>query len=381
MKASPTKVRYPGLYKGRVVQRTDPQRLGRLRVSVEGLHTGISVENLPWAWPCTPMISKKGGMFGVPPLDEYVWIMFEAGMADYPVWLGGWWGAPSPAEIETADGRGAAAHTDLPTNNFGGTRRATGMLKMERMPGLSPEDQPNNYTYISPLQKYWELDDRQGLEKVKIADQLDNYFWINTQKGRSTWELIQGLDANVRSRKYRGITLNNEAEVWQAYTYRGWQITIDDKLGFLELSSPTSYKVRIDESAQRLEVWTANGNYLVLSDLNHRIDLRTTAGRRLTLDDTTKQLRFAGIGGNYLLIDENANTVELRSAGDMAVKAVGNMKLAAGGSMHLDAATINLNCGSIDVTSTLGALAAYARPLNAALTTKADYEQRGKIPQ
>ena len=119
----------------------------------------------------------------------------------------------------------------------------------------------------------------------------------------------------------------------------------------------------------------------MLSDLNHRIDLRTTAGRRLTLDDTTKQLRFAGIGGNYLLIDENANTVELRSAGDMAVKAVGNMKLAAGGSMHLDAATINLNCGSIDVTSTLGALAAYARPLNAALTTKADYEQRGKIPQ
>lgn len=381
LKAPTAKTRYEGLYKGKIVQRTDPSRLGRLRVSVEGVHTNVSVENLPWAWPCTPAF-QKGGFFAIPPLDEYVWVMFEAGMADYPVWLGGWWGAPTPQTVETADGYGASAHRELPTNNFGGGRREAGLLRMESMPGLRPEDQPNNYTWASPLQKYWEFDDRKGLEKVKVADQLDNYFWINTQRGTATWEMIQGLDSDVQTRRYRGITLNNFDEVVQIYTFKGWLLTIDDKYGGAELTSPTGFKLRLDETTQRAELWTAAKNYLVLDDAAQRIDLRTTAGRTLMLDDAGQHIRLSGVNNeNYLCIDENLGVTELRTAGTLNLKAVGDLNIASGGIMSLSADEIHLNSEVLSTSKDLIAINPYAPPTNAVLATKADVGQRNTVPQ
>lgn len=376
-----TQLRYGGIYKAKILQRVDPERLGRLRVMVEGIYKDIAVQDLPWAWPCTKA-HKKGGLFMIPPMDEYVWVMFEAGMADYPVWLGGWWGAPSAGKVETSDGKDESAHVDLPTNNFGGESWAGGLLKLEPIDGIRPEDAPNNVTLSSPLQKYFELDDRKTLEKIKIADQLDNYFWINTQKGRSTWELIQGIEDNVKARKYRGITFNNLDEVIQTYTFKGWLITVDDKQGFLELTSPQKFKVKLDETNKRLELWTAQKNYLVLDDAAQKVDLRTAAGRTLAMDDTAKMMRYSGAGElNYLMIDENTNTVELRSSGDLKLKSGHDLSLSATGKINLDAAQILLNCGTVNVTKTLTALTAYTQPENAALTRKADFEQRGRIPQ
>jgi uncharacterized protein involved in type VI secretion and phage assembly len=50
-----------------------------------------------WAMPCLPMGGMQAGMFVVPPLQSGVWIEFEQGDPDYPIWVGAFWG--SAAEV------------------------------------------------------------------------------------------------------------------------------------------------------------------------------------------------------------------------------------------------------------------------------------------
>jgi uncharacterized protein involved in type VI secretion and phage assembly len=78
-----------GIYRATVVQNIDPMQLGRIMVTVTdaGGPTPSS-----WAMPCVPMAGKQMGVFMIPQIGSGVWIQFEAGDPDLPVWTGGWWG-------------------------------------------------------------------------------------------------------------------------------------------------------------------------------------------------------------------------------------------------------------------------------------------------
>jgi uncharacterized protein involved in type VI secretion and phage assembly len=47
--------------------------------------------------PCVPVAGLMMGVFTVPPIGAGVWIEFEQGNPDYPIWVGGYWG--SAAEV------------------------------------------------------------------------------------------------------------------------------------------------------------------------------------------------------------------------------------------------------------------------------------------
>jgi len=57
-----------------------------------------------WALPCVPYAGKGVGLFLIPPVNAFVWIEFEQGDLDYPIWSGCFWGdndtPASPAEPE-----------------------------------------------------------------------------------------------------------------------------------------------------------------------------------------------------------------------------------------------------------------------------------------
>lgn len=87
-----------GMYRGRVENVKDPQLRGRIQVRILLQHPtpendwwdGIPSEDLPWAEPC---MSDGGGRwvgdFNIPyHVGDFVWIMFEGGDPDYPVWMG-----------------------------------------------------------------------------------------------------------------------------------------------------------------------------------------------------------------------------------------------------------------------------------------------------
>jgi uncharacterized protein involved in type VI secretion and phage assembly len=92
-----------GKYRGTVVNNIDPLQIGRIQVMVPDL-AGLVPGT--WAMPCVPMAGINTGVFSVPMIGSGVWIEFEHGNADYPVWVGGYWG--TSAEVP------ALAHAVLP---------------------------------------------------------------------------------------------------------------------------------------------------------------------------------------------------------------------------------------------------------------------------
>ena len=86
--------RFFGKYRGTVVNNIDPQQLGRLMVQVPdvgGLLPGS------WAMPCFAFGGRQMGMFALPQIGSGVWVEFEQGNPDFPIWSGCWFG--SVAEV------------------------------------------------------------------------------------------------------------------------------------------------------------------------------------------------------------------------------------------------------------------------------------------
>lgn len=100
--ASFSQRRYYGKYRGTVFNNIDPLKQGRIMAIVP------DVSNTPstWARPCVPVAGLQMGALSIPPIRSKVWIEFEKGDPDYPIWVGCWWG--SAAEVP------ALAQTVLP---------------------------------------------------------------------------------------------------------------------------------------------------------------------------------------------------------------------------------------------------------------------------
>ena len=86
-----------GKYRGKVETNLDPFGQGRLQVSVPAV---LVDARMAWAMPCSPYAGPGVGLFLIPPVGAQVWVEFEGGDTDYPIWSGGFWRqgeAPSPA--------------------------------------------------------------------------------------------------------------------------------------------------------------------------------------------------------------------------------------------------------------------------------------------
>jgi uncharacterized protein involved in type VI secretion and phage assembly len=115
-----------GKYRGRVIGNIDPMGIGRLQVQVPDVSGLVSTD---WAMPCVPMAGPQAGMVVVPPVGSNVWVEFEQGDPDYPIWVGGFWSsaADMPA-VSSSDpaafvirtpGQGGLTISDAP-GPFGG---------------------------------------------------------------------------------------------------------------------------------------------------------------------------------------------------------------------------------------------------------------------
>lgn len=77
-----------GKYRAKVVETNDPEKRGRIRVMCPSvLHDCKSA----WCEPCTPFGYDLGGFIAIPQVGETVWIEFEEGNANKPIYIGNWW--------------------------------------------------------------------------------------------------------------------------------------------------------------------------------------------------------------------------------------------------------------------------------------------------
>ena len=77
--------KFHGLFRATVVNNVDPMQLGRLQVMVPDV-SGLALSS--WANPCFPTGGPGMGFFSVPMISAGVYVSFEQGDPDYPVWLG-----------------------------------------------------------------------------------------------------------------------------------------------------------------------------------------------------------------------------------------------------------------------------------------------------
>lgn len=112
-----------GKYRGTVTNNIDPQQMGRIQVSVPAV---LGDGRLSWAMPCVPFAGSQMGVYVVPSVGANVWVEFEAGDPDYPIWSGGFWtvgetpalalaGNPaSPSIVLQTNGQNSIVISDIP---------------------------------------------------------------------------------------------------------------------------------------------------------------------------------------------------------------------------------------------------------------------------
>jgi Type VI secretion system/phage-baseplate injector OB domain len=118
---------YLGKYRGTVLNNIDPEFRGRLMCIVPDVY-GLVPST--WCEACTPLAGPTGPPMGVhlvPPIGAGVWVEFEQGDPDYPIWVGCRWGSPadlpplakaglpvSPSIILQTAGQNLIVISDLP---------------------------------------------------------------------------------------------------------------------------------------------------------------------------------------------------------------------------------------------------------------------------
>ena len=76
-----------GKYRGKVVQNFDVEQRGRILVEVPA----VLGDGQGWAMPSVPYAGTQAGFYAVPPPQANVWVEFESGDPDRPIWSGCFW--------------------------------------------------------------------------------------------------------------------------------------------------------------------------------------------------------------------------------------------------------------------------------------------------
>lgn len=171
-----TAAEVPGIWRAKVKKNDDREEedkfLGRVKVWVPQIHGEDyedRVEDLPWAFPCFLHAFKdpddeelKAGFFGVPPEESWVYVIFENGDPDHPIYFGGWYG-------------GEKGDTEL--NDF--------MQEDER----SSARYPDIIGYISPLDKRFRF-------RILNEDRFEISWWQDDEEKAIIEFDSQGFDPN-----------------------------------------------------------------------------------------------------------------------------------------------------------------------------------------
>jgi len=112
--------KFYGKYKGKITDNRDPLMQGRVRAKVPAV---FGDEDTGWALPSVPYAGNGVGFFFIPPVDANVWMEFEGGNTDSPIWTGCFWG--------TAE---APALPAIPDTKIIKTDTAT--IKLDDLPGV-----------------------------------------------------------------------------------------------------------------------------------------------------------------------------------------------------------------------------------------------------
>jgi uncharacterized protein involved in type VI secretion and phage assembly len=122
---------YYGKYRGKVENNVDPQRLGRIQVSCPSV---LGDGPISWARPSAPYAGSGVGFLAIPPIGANVWVEFEAGNTELPIWSGCFWeDSELPSEMGMAEKK--VFKTDAATLTLSDLPGPTGGVTIETKDG------------------------------------------------------------------------------------------------------------------------------------------------------------------------------------------------------------------------------------------------------
>lgn len=91
---------YYGKYRAQVVDVSDPEQRGRIRVMCPKV---LGDAKSAWCEPCVPVAGDKEGDFWLPAKGEMVWIEFEEGNPNKPIFVGSWYSKSKSPKSDYGD--------------------------------------------------------------------------------------------------------------------------------------------------------------------------------------------------------------------------------------------------------------------------------------
>lgn len=110
-----------GKFRGVVTDNRDPDGIGRIRARVPD---ATGERETGWALPALPYAGDSVGLFVLPPVGANVWIEFEGGDTELPIWTGCFW---APGEPPASEARQKVLKTDVGTITLDDTAGAGGI--------------------------------------------------------------------------------------------------------------------------------------------------------------------------------------------------------------------------------------------------------------
>jgi uncharacterized protein involved in type VI secretion and phage assembly len=150
--------RFYGKHRGFVVDNQDPEQLGRLKVKVPSILGSDVVTG--WALPCVPYGGDLDqGFLFIPEVNAGVWVEFEEGDLEFPIWVGAFWSKPG-------------GDSELPKPN-----------KADGTEESSVQDPPTRKIIKTKAGHTIQFEDDNGQEQVMIVEGKKGHFMVMDQNG------------------------------------------------------------------------------------------------------------------------------------------------------------------------------------------------------
>jgi len=305
--------RLPYVYRGTVIDNKDPKKLGRVRLVV---HAALGNQvTTDWAWPASMSLGgiPNEGSLMVPNKNATVFVMFENGDANKPVYFGSWWGAPDRTpEIPIAAHSPANEISQKPPKGTDTAVKSWGRGIIQQPGPKSQAVYPNNRVVRLPNNDLLlEMDDTPGKGRLS--------WWMGCSE---SWMEIDhsGEQSNrIGKNRYTEIDLNDRTHIGNDR-----EEVVDGNggthvLGNESIETGGTHKVK------------AGTKFLVTAP---RVVVEATGG------STSYSLTSSG-KANHTFLEDCATTVmgnySLTVMGNMSVTVAGNISTTSGGNITTSA--------------------------------------------
>lgn len=284
--------RYYSLYRAQVTDVSDPEERGRIKVTVPSLFGDTELPN--WVLPRDYRnAGLNKGEFFPPEVDDWVFVEFEGGDTNYPVYSGGWHGETEDEEAE------------LPTDF-----------------SYDEEGNPSCRGYKDPAGNRLIFDCTTEKQKVSLVasdgseEPKEHTIEMSLEKGKETLKLM---------------SLNH---------FLVFDDTTDKEGVYLIHKSGTQLQI---DSKGSMKIFTASGHLLSMNEEDSTVLLNSKDGTTIAIKDNIVLAEASGKS----TVTISKDTIQMTTAKDLVMQA--NSATVTAGSISLDGGKAKMTLGSAKI--------------------------------